>query len=128
MGVLLFVIFVRAENLPMPPEQAILIVNTAASDALSDAQATGSTQQLGRYLLNDQLVNLELAGLILTISMVGAIVIARRRIITTETGAEFAESAEPEVLTGPATPLSDNPHSIPVYGTVNPRAKAYPER
>jgi len=32
-----------------------------------------------------------------------------------------------EVLVGPATPISDNPHSIPVYGTDNPRQKAYPE-
>ena len=32
-----------------------------------------------------------------------------------------------EVLLGPATPIDDNPHSIPVYGTQNPRQKAYPE-
>jgi hypothetical protein len=125
-------IFDKADGLPKPPTAGSAAVNTIAgnsgSNALSDAEAAGATQQLGRYLLNDQLVNVELAGLILTISMVGAIVIARRRIVTTETGSEFAETAEPEVLTGPATPLSDNPHSIPVYGTDNPRAKAYPER
>ena len=36
---------------------------------------------IGRYLFENQLVNLELAGLILTVSMVGAIVIARRRVV-----------------------------------------------
>ena len=30
-------------------------------------------------------------------------------------------------MTTPATPVDDNPHSIPVYGTDNPRQKAYPE-
>jgi hypothetical protein len=30
-------------------------------------------------------------------------------------------------MMGPATPVDDNPHSIPVYGTANPRAKEYPE-
>jgi NADH:ubiquinone oxidoreductase subunit 6 (subunit J) len=34
-------------------------------------------QELGAYLFNNQLVNLELAGLILTVAMIGAIVIAR---------------------------------------------------
>jgi hypothetical protein len=54
--------------------------------------------------------------------MVGAIVIARRRV-------DRADAFEPtvETLRGPATPVDDNPHSIPVYGTDNPRAKAYPE-
>jgi hypothetical protein len=32
-----------------------------------------------------------------------------------------------EMVIGPATPIDDNPHSIPVYGTENPRQKAYPE-
>ena len=32
-----------------------------------------------------------------------------------------------EVITGPATPVDDDPHSIPVYGTDNPRQKAFPE-
>jgi NADH-quinone oxidoreductase subunit J len=131
MGVLMFVIFDKADNIAKPPTMARADATpasqTAAGTRLEDPEEANSTRQLGEYLLHDQLVNLELAGLILTISMVGAIVIARRRIVTTETGAEFAETAEPEVLTGPATPLSDNPHSIPVYGTDNPRAKAYPE-
>ena len=108
MGVLLFVIFDRGSATTVP---------TVASD-----NPPGSVQAIGEYLFRSQLVNLELAGLILTIAMVGAILIARRRIIG---GVET--TAEPEVVIGPATPVDDNPHSIPVYGTDNPRAKAYPE-
>jgi NADH-quinone oxidoreductase subunit J len=69
------------------------------------------------------LVNLELAGLILTISMVGAIVIARRRVINLD------ENFEPtsETITASMTPLSDDPNSIPVYGTTNPGQKAFPQ-
>ena len=109
MGVLLFVIFDKA-----PP-----------SGGVSAAPAEGSwtVQALGTYLFTNQLVNLELAGLLLTIAMVGAIVIARRRVIDV---AERPPAAR-EVMVAPATPIDDNPHSIPVYGTENPRAKAYPE-
>jgi hypothetical protein len=32
-----------------------------------------------------------------------------------------------ETFTAPLTPISDDPHSIPVYGTDNPAQKAYPE-
>ena len=52
--------------------------------------------------------------------MVGAIIIARRRVIT-------EGATAPDQVTAQATPLSDDPHSIPVYGTENPRQKAYPE-
>jgi hypothetical protein len=59
----------------------------------------------------------------LTVSMVGAIVIARRRVSDTD------DAYEPtaEEITATATPVNDDPHSIPVYGTTNPRQKAYPE-
>ena len=78
------------------------------------------------YLFTNQLINLELAGLILTIAMVGAIVISRRRITDPRiTGQQFEQPGE--VILGPATPIDDDPHSIPVYGTTNPRQKAYPE-
>jgi NADH-quinone oxidoreductase subunit J len=106
MGVLLFVIFDRA-----PADPGATVAGTAQA---------GTVQAVGRYLFNNQLVNLELAGLILTVSMVGAIVIARRRV-------ETAGPRVHDVMVGPATPIDDNPHSIPVYGTENPRAKAYPE-
>jgi hypothetical protein len=82
----------------------------------------GSVESLGRYLFKSQLVNLELAGLILTIAMVGAILIARRRVLISH-----PVGTSIEVMMGPATPVDDNPHSIPVYGTDNPRAKEYPE-
>ena len=109
MGVLLFVIFDKA----------------SPTGGVTGAAPEGSwtVQALGTYLFNNQLVNLELAGLLLTIAMVGAIVIARRRVIDV---AERAPAGR-EVMVAPATPIDDNPHSIPVYGTENPRAKAYPE-
>ena len=53
--------------------------------------------------------------------MIGAIVIARRRVIG-ETSEVTSES-----LIAPMTPIDDNPHSIPVEGTRNPRQKEYPE-
>jgi NADH-quinone oxidoreductase subunit J len=85
----------------------------------------GGTQQLGAYLFDKQLVNLELAGLILTVAMVGAIVIARKRVFVP--GGFPPPPRAPETVVGPATPVDDNPHSIPVYGTDNPRQKEYPE-
>ena len=57
--------------------------------------------------------------------MVGAIVIARRRVVAATSGRRPRRA--PKSLTAPATPIDDNPHSIPVYGTDNPRQKAYPE-
>lgn len=116
MGVLLFVIFDKAENLSPPTSPAPVA-------AAGDEAIHGSTQSLGQYLFENQLVNLELAGLILTVSMVGAIVIARRRV------ADTADAFEPtaETITADMTPLSDDPKSIPVYGTTNPRQKAFPE-
>ena len=54
--------------------------------------------------------------------MVGAILIERRRVV-----GGIESTGQMEVVIGPATPVDDNPHSIPVYGTENPRAKAYPE-
>lgn len=112
MGVLLFVIFDRAPAFVPPTPQAVTTVN---------GNGPGSVQVLGQYLFKSQIVNLELAGLILTIAMVGAILIARRQVIV------VGAPAPAEVLIGPATPIDDNPHSIPVYGTDNPRQKAYPE-
>jgi len=120
MGVLLFLIFDKGAGLAapagvaLPPKEApreVVVVN-----------APGVTQQLGLFLFRHQLVQLELAGLILTIAMVGAIIIARRQVFT---GGRISSAAE--TVVGPATPIDDNPHSIPVYGTDNPRQKAYPQ-
>jgi NADH-quinone oxidoreductase subunit J len=109
MGLLLFVIFDKAKPIEPTP-------------ILPSGIVTGGTQLLGEYLFKNQIVNLELAGLILTLAMVGAIVIARKKVIST---VQYDET--PEVIVGPATPVDDNPHSIPVYGTDNPRQKAYPQ-
>ena len=156
MGVILFVIFDRAQDLPRAgatptiqqqraDETAQLARQTEGIDALDEvstfassaAETTvtarvprveGATQELAAYLFSNQLVNLELAGLILTVAMVGAIVIARKRVIVAPAD-EFAPAprATGETILGPATPVDDNPHSIPVYGTLNPRQKEYPE-
>jgi NADH-quinone oxidoreductase subunit J len=116
MGILLFVIFDRAGSLPpqAPP-------TSADSDV---EKMEGATQKLGVYLFKHQSVNLELAGLILTISMVGAIVIARKRVVYHE---GMQPLGGPDVTIAPATPIDDNPFSIPVFGTDNPRQKEYPE-
>lgn len=119
MGVLLFVIFDRAGELP-----AAVNASPAEMRAQSGApDLEGNTQQLGIYLFSNQQVSLELAGLLLTIAMVGAIVIARRRVLRHDP----TPDAPTETVVSPATPVDDNPHSIPVYGTDNPRQKAYPE-
>jgi NADH-quinone oxidoreductase subunit J len=106
MAILLFVIFDKGQGLAQ---------NAAAT------RSEGTTQALGYYLFQHQLVNLELAGLLLTVAMIGAIVIARRRVSTGQ------ETPVEDVLTAAATPVDDNPHSVPVYGTENPRQKAFPE-
>ena len=114
MGVLLFVIFDKSQGLVTPvPEKTSSIVS-------------GATQQLGEFLFKSHLVSLELAGLILTVAMIGAIVIARRNVWHEASGAAFVDE-KPQVILGPATPVDDNPHSLPVLGTMNPRQKAYPE-
>jgi NADH-quinone oxidoreductase subunit J len=123
MGVLLFVIFDRAPQPAFgPPAPAVATLTNPDTTPY----APGTVQALGVYLFRNQLVNLELAGLILTVAMVGAILIARRR-VQLPARAAAAAAAPAEVLVGPATPIDDNPHSIPVYGTDNPRAKAYPQ-
>jgi NADH-quinone oxidoreductase subunit J len=106
-GLLLFVLFDRA---PAPP-------------AAPAASVHGTAADLGAYLFTHQVASLEIAGVILTLCMVGAIIIARRRVV----GGIVTENLPEEHVEGPSTPLDDNPHSIPVYGTENPAAKAYPE-
>lgn len=139
MGVLLFVVFDRASETVRPLNRDPVTLREMNSAALASVQRAagvpgapaappveGATQRLGVYLFENHLVNLELAGLLLTVSMVGAIVIARRRIYTPE-GAGAGAPAARNVFNAPMTPIDDNPHSIPVYGTDNPRQKAYPE-
>jgi NADH-quinone oxidoreductase subunit J len=115
MGILLFVIFDRAGTLAPQTPPTSIDTDIAATE--------GNTQKLGVYLFKHQTVNLELAGLILTISMVGAIVIARKRVVYHEDPRHNL----PEMTIAPSTPIDDNPHSIPVYGTTKVGQKAYPE-
>lgn len=139
LGVVLFVIFDRS---PQSIARRPFIVPTATRSLPTDQQfamaadvarpsdesgprpiVEGNSQVLGLYLFSHQKVGIQLAGLLLTISMIGAIVIAKKRIFLPE----GAVPAEPEVMHGPATPVDDNPHSIPVVGTRDPRQKEYPE-
>ena len=145
LGILLFVIFDHSHPLVRPgggetasaDGAVVAAADVAPTSPASDVATTqpvtaagvgfvpqGGTQHLGNFLFNRQLVNLELAGLILTVAMVGAIVIARKRVVIP--GRDTATGAG-ETVVGPATPIDDNPHSIPVYGTENPRQKEYPE-
>jgi NADH-quinone oxidoreductase subunit J len=154
MGVMLFVIFEKAEGVSAKPQVTVAVVppraeitpevftvpttqpsvtpgsgdpftsTTLTYTPPTSFQPQGGVQQLGAYLFRHQLINLELAGLILTVAMIGAIVIARRRVVNPE---QPVHTAATETITGPATPIDDDPHSIPVYGTENPRQKAYPE-
>lgn len=109
MGTMLFVIFDRAQGLvvhgPIQPD--------------SSAKVAGGIQQLGVYLFSHQAVALQLAGLILTLAMVGALVIARKRVLLSEE--ERLTGDLPE--TAPYTPADDNPHSLAVTGEPGPRAR-----
>jgi hypothetical protein len=118
MGILLYVTFDRAGDL-VTPAGAI----APPGDVVT---VSGSTQELGLFLFRNQLVQLELAGLILTVAMIGAIMIARRQVLVPEVEQPIG-LGKVETVVGPATPIDDNPHSIPVYGTDNPRQKAYPQ-
>ncbi|MDP9174783.1 MAG: NADH-quinone oxidoreductase subunit J [Planctomycetota bacterium] len=121
MGVLLFLIFDRAQpTIPFSPPAPVNSIATA----VGDEAVHGSTQALGNYLFGSQLVNLEIAGLILTVAMVGAIVIARRRVLTEDDAFEPSS----ETITATMSPVDDDPRSIPVYGTTNPSQKAFPEK
>ncbi len=119
MGVLLFVILTRAPG--------------GMATGATGMPTVQATQGLGEFLFHSQLVQLEVAGIILLVSMVGAIIITRRQVVLIPEPGETrqqlgVEAWEPrDVLNTPATPIDDNPHSIPVYGTDNPRQKAYPQ-
>jgi NADH-quinone oxidoreductase subunit J len=104
MAVLLYVIFDKA-----PAAQA-----SGTVPQNLDLSVTG----LANYLFVHQLVNLELAGVMLTMAMVGAIVVARRRL--------WSPGARPQELVE-YDAGDDNPHHIEITGTDNPKQKEYPE-
>ena len=84
-------------------------------------RVSGGMQQLGVYLFTQQAVSLQVAGLILTLAMVGALLIARKRVLILD---DAGESTGPvPVDTAPHTPVDDNPHSISVYGETGPRTR-----
>ena len=107
------------------PDAAAAEARVPKDLVLDRVEPAYSVQALGRYLFRDQGVDLELSGLILTLGMIGAILIARRRVILPDAQAPAGRALEEFVA--PATPISDDPYSIPVYGTDNPNQKAYPE-
>ncbi len=117
MGTLLFVIFNKAEGLAEPFGAIPMLANNQGPQPVVE----GATQELGLYLFQHQLLPLELAGIILVVSMVGAIVISRRK-VTFGPGLT-GRPIEPETITTPDTPVDDNPHSIPVYGNEVRRVK-----
>ena len=98
------------------------------NDQPANANERGGIQVLGIYLFTRQMVALQLAGLILTVAMVGAIVIARKQVIPDLRPAGLARAEDQgETYATPFTPVDDNPKSLPVKGTGNPRQKAYPQ-
>jgi NADH-quinone oxidoreductase subunit J len=126
MGVLLFVIFDKADRGVITPSGPVGLVSPVDGPAPDpeiklDAEHNGDTQQLGMYLFRHQLLQLELSGIILMVSMVGAIIISRRKVVMTHAAMAAVEKAE--AIAGPATPIDDNPHSIAVYGTESRRVK-----
>jgi NADH-quinone oxidoreductase subunit J len=122
MGVLLFVIFDRADHLITPSGPVALITPIDGPPPVV-VPVSGATQELGMFLFQHQIVQLEISGIILMVSMVGAIIISRRKVVMTPS--TMAAILKAEVVDGPATPVDDNPHSIGVYGVESRQMKAY---
>jgi NADH-quinone oxidoreductase subunit J len=135
LGVLLFVIFNKSVDLGAPQKWAPpMVANVPAPLVLPAEQVaavaaeaprpivTGASQELGLFLFSNHILSLQIAGLLLTVAMIGAIVIARKRIIL-----PAGVKHEVDVVSSTAAPTDDNPHSIPVVGTRDPRQKVYPE-
>jgi NADH-quinone oxidoreductase subunit J len=108
LAVLMFLIFDKAAPLNLP------VIDTPNKNI--------TIRDFGEYLFNSQVLSLELAGVILTMAMVGAILIARRQ-VGTESGVQERYQAAASL-----PDVESDPHTIPIYGTRNPQAKAYPER
>ena len=121
MGVLMFLIFDKANGLTDSAGPVPMVSPGDGSAVPAAIPVSGNTQELGMFLFRHQLLQLELAGIILVISMVGAIIISRRRVHMMPSTLAAIEKAE--TIAGPATPVDDNPHSIPVYGSELRRVK-----
>ena len=83
---------------------------------------TGSTQELGVYLFQ-QAAGQPRTGRTDSDGQHGR----RDRDRARAGGRRHGGPATGETLIAPTTPIDDNPHSIPVVGTRNPRQKEYPE-
>ncbi len=122
MGILLYVI---AARFGAPVRAGALRASAELARSLpAYPLVSGSTQELGDYLFSRQLIGLQLAAVILTLSVIGAITISRRQVL-----AEESASGTPEELkVGPVTSGGDDdPHNIPIYGSTDGSIKAYPE-
>ncbi|MEM8874903.1 MAG: NADH-quinone oxidoreductase subunit J [Planctomycetota bacterium] len=139
-GLILFLVFAKApqtveRNGPLALNPYAPVVDGGESLAAVgsvDVQAApivrGQTQELGVYLFSNQVVALQVAGLILTVAMIGAIVIARKKVILPEHDRYTpGDGLTRDVVSTPHTPIEDNPNSLPIRGTSNPRQKAYPQ-
>lgn len=115
MGVLLVVIFDRGSGAVRP-------VGSTGGTPVVQAPV-GSAQALGQFLFTNQLLNLELAGVILTVSMVGAIIIAGRKLGRVQP--VMPPLPRPEDY---GTETSGDSHYLRVDGTTDPKAKEYPEQ
>lgn len=82
----------------------------------------GDTEKLGAELYQGQMVSVQVAMVILTLAMTGAVIISKRKIYI-----PASQRVSPDVVHGPDAPTDDDPHSIPVYGTTDPRAKEFPQ-
>jgi NADH-quinone oxidoreductase subunit J len=107
LGVMLFVLFDKSQAI-----EKSIIANPDAPTGL---------QGLAVYLFTNQLVSVQIAGLILTLAMVGAILIARRKLLVSDE--ERLTPIEPQPISSLAAPADDNPHSVPVEGKPGPRAR-----
>lgn len=92
----------RAMDLPKPVgPPAVRAEFTADSDA-SPPQLTGNTAAMGASLMTKHVVTLELSGLLLLISMVGAIALARKQVPV-------------ETVAGPERPLGQVGKEVEPY-------------
>lgn len=106
MAVLLYAIFDKAPAALAQPQVAV--------------EADLTVRGFARYLFESQTVNVILSAVLISMAMVGAIMIARKRIWNPEEPAAGDVGYKFQIG-------DDDPHSIPVAGTTNPRHKAYPE-
>ncbi len=73
----------RAGDLPKPPSRSTPVADVVAGgdpNALPTVLATGNTMAVGQLLMTKYVVALEIAGVLLLVSMVGAIAMSRKRV------------------------------------------------